>query len=139
MKSVWSSSQIDTGTHETGLVSLAGQAVVETAGQQFTLTPYDALYAPRDSKVRITAGAAGCDLAEISAPVENRYPVQMISYTDVKRDPSLHFTTGGPTAERELNILIGKNVEAGRLLAGVTCSKPGNWTSWPPHEHSKLL
>jgi len=24
-------------------------------------------------------------------------------------------------------------------MAGVTFSTPGNWTSWPPHEHSKLL
>src|SRR3712207_7963885 len=34
---------------------------------------------------------------------------------------------------------IGANVEAGRIMAGVTFSTPGNWTSWPPHEHSKLL
>jgi 5-deoxy-glucuronate isomerase len=38
-----------------------------------------------------------------------------------------------------LNVLIGANVEAGRIMAGVTFSTPGNWTSWPPHEHSKLL
>jgi 5-deoxy-glucuronate isomerase len=24
-------------------------------------------------------------------------------------------------------------------MAGVTFSTPGNWTSWPPHEHSQLL
>jgi len=57
----------------------------------------------------------------------------------LKQDPALHFRAGGPGSSRELNILIGKNVEAGRLLAGVTFSDPGNWTSWPPHEHSKLL
>jgi 5-deoxy-glucuronate isomerase len=38
-----------------------------------------------------------------------------------------------------LNVLIGANVEAGRIMAGVTFSKPGNWTSWPPHEHSRML
>ena len=27
------------------------------------------------------------------------------------------------------------NVQAGRILAGVTFSKDGNWTSWPPHDH----
>ena len=26
-----------------------------------------------------------------------------------------------------------------RLLAGVTFSDPGNWTSWPPHEHAEML
>jgi 5-deoxy-glucuronate isomerase len=24
-------------------------------------------------------------------------------------------------------------------MAGVTFSAPGNWTSWPPHEHANLL
>jgi 5-deoxy-glucuronate isomerase len=62
-----------------------------------------------------------------------------VRFEDVQRDAALHFKTGGPSAERELNILIGKNVQAGRLLAGVTFSKPGNWTSWPPHEHSAML
>ena len=38
-----------------------------------------------------------------------------------------------------MNILIGKNVNAGRILAGVTFSRPGNWTSWPPHEHARML
>jgi 5-deoxy-glucuronate isomerase len=34
---------------------------------------------------------------------------------------------------------MAKNVKAGRLIAGFTCSDPGNWTSWPPHEHAKML
>ena len=24
-------------------------------------------------------------------------------------------------------------------MAGVTFSEPGNWTSWPPHEHAAML
>ncbi len=57
---------------------------------------------------------------------------------DVQADTGLHFAAGGPAAKRELNVLIGKNVEAGRIMAGVTFSEPGNWTSWPPHEHAVL-
>jgi 5-deoxy-glucuronate isomerase len=37
-----------------------------------------------------------------------------------------------------LNVLLGKNIEAGRIMAGLSFSQPGNWTSWPPHEHAKL-
>src|SRR5436853_305172 len=65
--------------------------------------------------------------------------VRHLHYGRVRRDSSLHFAAGGPSCERDLNIVIGKNVQAGRLLAGVTFSKPGNWTSWPPHEHAALL
>jgi 5-deoxy-glucuronate isomerase len=46
---------------------------------------------------------------------------------------------GKQPAERDLNVLIGANVEAGRIMAGVTFSSPGNWTSWPPHEHASML
>ena len=73
-----------------------------------------------------------------SAPVARRYPVQFVSFADVQKDPGLHFKAGGPASERTLNVLLGKNVQAGRIMAGVTFSTPGNWTSWPPHEHAAL-
>ena len=128
-----------TGDHETCLICLKGRAKVEAGGSEFQLGLYDSLYIPRDSGVTVVTLDESCDIAEISAPVENRYPLQHVKFDDVQRDTALHFKTGGPSAERELNILIGKNVQAGRLLAGVTFSKPGNWTSWPPHEHSEML
>jgi len=128
-----------TGERETGLICLRGKAEVATAGQQFLLTPYDAVYVPRDSQVLVTAGAEGCDLAEIAAPVKGTYPVQYVSFAKVKENPSLHFQAGGPNNSRDLNIVIGKNVEGGRILAGVTFSEPGHWTSWPPHEHGATL
>jgi 5-deoxy-glucuronate isomerase len=131
--------QFATGEHETSLICLSGRATVRTGEKSFELSRYDSLYIPRDSEVEVAVAGEACDLAEISAPVEGHYPLQMVAFADVQRDPSLHFKAGGQGAERELNILIGKNVEAGRLLAGVTFSKPGNWTSWPPHEHAAML
>lgn len=129
---------VDTDDRETGLVSLKGEARVAVDGKAFTLKPYDTLYVPRDSRFTVAAGADGCDLAEISAPVTGRYPLQFVAYADVQRDSGLHFSAGGEASRRELNILIGKNVDAGRIMAGVTFSAPGNWTSWPPHEHAAL-
>lgn len=131
--------RVDTGGRETGLVCLKGSASARVEAQSFRLDRYDALYVPRDSTVDLTAGADGCDLAEIGAPVDGRYPVQFVDFDEVQRNPGLHFSTGGPSNQRDLNILIGKNVEAGRILAGVTFSAPGNWTSWPPHEHAAML
>jgi 5-deoxy-glucuronate isomerase len=125
-----------TKTRETSLICLKGTAEVSTRGQSFTLNLYDSLYIPRDSAVEVSGD---CDLAEISAPVENQYPLQFVSFADVKKNSSLSFDTGGNTNKRNLNILIGKNVEAGRLLAGVTFSDKGNWTSYPPHEHASIL
>ncbi len=110
-----------TNEHETGLICLDGGAEVSTEGQTIDLKQYDALYVPRDSEIHVRPDSgSGCDFAEVSAPVANRYPLQFVEFAEV-------------------NVLIGANVKAGRIMAGVTFSTPGNWTSWPPHEHSLML
>ena len=127
----------NTSKRETALICLGGEAEVSAGKDRFTLAKYDAAYIPRESDVTIRGQAA--DLAEFSAEVEGDYPLQVVRYADVRSDPTLHFTPGGPATTRDLNILVGKNVKAGRVLAGFTISDPGNWTSWPPHEHAKML
>jgi 5-deoxy-glucuronate isomerase len=128
-----------TGGMETGLICLKGSATIRVSGVTHTLSKYDSLYVPRDETVEVSAAPGGCDLAEIAAPVSKRHPVQFVSFDAVRKDPGLHFETGGPGAKRDLNVLLGKNVRAGRIMAGVTFSAPGNWTSWPPHEHAAML
>ncbi len=130
---------ITSGEMEMGLIGLRGSATATIDGRSYELGRYDALYVPRDGSVRITPGADGCDLAEVSAPVSKRHPVQFVRFADVQANPGLHFAAGGPSAKRDLNVLIGKNVAAGRIMAGVTFSEQGNWTSWPPHEHAAML
>jgi 5-deoxy-glucuronate isomerase len=129
----------DTETYEVGLIGLSGRAKVRAAGSHWTIGRYDALYLPKGCRVEVAPGPEGCDLAELAAPIDGTYAPAFVSYDDVRENASLHFHTGGPGSSRELNILIGKNVEAGRLLAGVTFSEPGHWTSWPPHEHAEML
>jgi 5-deoxy-glucuronate isomerase len=126
------------GGRETGLVCLSGNAEVKVDSKSYYLGQYDAIYIPRDIQIDVTTESQA-DIAEFSADVEHRYPLQTVSYESVSKDPALHFNTGGPGSTRDLNILLGKNVNAGRLLIGFTFSEPGNWTSWPPHEHAKML
>lgn len=130
---------IATGGHETGFICLRGSATGTVDDTAYALGRYDALYVPRDASVIITPGADGCDLAEIAAPVTKRHPVQHVRFEEVQANPGLHFNAGGPSSRRDLNVLIGKNVEAGRIMAGVTFSEQGHWTSWPPHEHAAML
>lgn len=127
-----------TGALESGLICMAGECTIKAEGQSNTLGQYDSIYIPRDSSVEITTSSS-VDLVECSAEVENRYPLQVVRYADVEKDASLKFKTGGPSNTRTVNITLGKNVEAGRILAGFTTSEPGNWTSWPPHEHATML
>jgi len=126
------------GEQETGLICLSGNGVVKTAGNEYELGQFDAIYIPRDSAIEVTTKTS-VDFAEFSADVKGKYPLKVVRYAEVSKDSAMKFATGSPGSRRELNVLIAKNVEAGRLLAGFTFSEPGNWTSWPPHEHAKML
>jgi 5-deoxy-glucuronate isomerase len=126
------------GNQETGLICLSGKATVKTGQASFEVDQYDSLYIPRDSHIEVSTGSA-VDFAEFSSDVEKRYPLQFVSYADLSKDPTLKFSTGTPGQARHLSICLGKNVQAGRLIAGFTFSEPGNWTSWPPHEHAAML
>jgi 5-deoxy-glucuronate isomerase len=126
------------GEQETGLICLSGDGVVKTGGNNFELGQFDAIYIPRDSAIEVSTKSS-VDFAEFSADVKGKYPLKIIRYAVVCKDPAMKFAAGSPGSRRELNVLIANNVEAGRLLAGFTFSEPGNWTSWPPHEHAKML
>jgi 5-deoxy-glucuronate isomerase len=128
----------ENGTQETGLICLNGTGTVATGGQTFALNRYDALYVPRDSQITVSS-EGDFDLAELASPVEKQYPLQFVKFEEIRKDEALHFIAGKPPTERDLNILLGKNIEAGRIMAGVTFSSDGNWTSWPPHEHENML
>lgn len=127
------------GDRETGLIVLSGEAKVCVAGREIELGKFDSIYIPRDSEIGVST-ATTVDIAEFSADVASRYPLQVVRFADIRQDPTQVFTAGNGTAAcRHLHMAIAKNVQAGRLVAGFTWSEPGHWTSWPPHEHARLL
>jgi 5-deoxy-glucuronate isomerase len=126
------------GDQETGLIVLSGHATVTVDGEKFELGRYDGIYIPRRATIQIATDQKA-DIAEFSADVEGEYPLQVIRYAETVKDPTLKFTAGSPGQQRNLSVVFGRNVQAGRLMAGFTISEPGNWTSWPPHEHAEML
>src|SRR3954471_21879001 len=137
----------ENGQHETALMSMHGGdwqvrvtagGKTETETETYDLGLHDAIYIPRGSSIEVTT-SGDIDLVECSAEVSGDYPLQVVRYAEVLKDPKLRFRAGGASTTRDLNIIIGDNVKAGRIVAGFTRSLPGNWTSWPPHEHTDLL
>jgi len=129
----------NTGSRETGLIVLSGEATVKTTEKSSHLVQFDSVYLPIQTSVDVSTSSS-VDIAEFSADVEKRYPLQVVRYADMQKDPGLVFQAGSGTgASRELHMALAKNIEAGRLVAGFTWSDPGNWTSWPPHEHAAML
>jgi 5-deoxy-glucuronate isomerase len=128
----------DTDARETALLCMRGACSVLVDGAAHALSQYDAIYVPRGSAVEVSSDSE-VDLVECAAEVEGDYPLQVVPYQQVQQNPAQKFTAGGASTSRDLNIVIGDNVKAGRILMGFTKSQPGNWTSWPPHEHTELL
>jgi 5-deoxy-glucuronate isomerase len=127
-----------TEDRETALLCMKGGCRVTVEDTGYDLDTYDAIYVPRGSSVEVST-KTDVDLVECASDVQGDYPLQVIRYADVQKDPTLKFSAGGPSTSRHLNIIVGKNVKAGRIVLGFTRSEPGHWTSWPPHEHTKLL
>ncbi len=130
--------RFDNPGQETGLIVLSGAAIINAGGQSFHLAQYDSIYIPRGASIEVTAKGP-VDIAEFSSDVSGDYPLKFVPYADVTKDPSLRFSNGAAGSQRTVSITLGKNVDAGRLLLGFTVSDPGNWTSWPPHEHAVML
>src|SRR5215212_8178247 len=81
--------RFETNQLETGLVCLKGSATLRAGGETFTVGRYDSLYVPRDASIEVTPGTDGCDLAEVAAPVERQYPVQLVRFADVQKNTEL--------------------------------------------------
>jgi 5-deoxy-glucuronate isomerase len=128
----------ETDRRETALLCMGGRCRVAANGNNYDIDLHDAIYLPAGLAVEVTTDTE-VDLVECSAEVSGSYPLQVVRYADVRESPALKFRSGGPSTSRDLNIVIGENVRAGRVLMGFTRSLPGNWTSWPPHEHSATL
>ena len=126
-----------TEKRETSLLVMRGACKLTINGERYDLGLHDAAYVPRGSAVEVES-QVDTDIVECSAEVDGDYPLQIVRYSDVTADPKLRFRAGGAATSRDLNIMIGDNVKAGRLMVGFTRSLPGHWTSWPPHEHTAL-
>jgi hypothetical protein len=76
---------------------------------------FGGLYIPRDSLVGISTESEA-DVAEFSADVTDTHPTKPVRYAETSQDPGLKFTSDSMSSTRQVNLLIAKNVQAGRLL-----------------------
>src|SRR5579872_1969007 len=121
---------------ETTLLCLHGSGCIMIGGSSYKLERFDGLYISRGMPFEATTDNF-VDLVETSCPTEKTHPVQYVNYEkEVKKSDTLTLHVGAEPYYRDIHKVIAENVEGSRILMGVTMSKPGNWTSWPPHEHA---
>lgn len=127
--------EINTEEQEFNLIVLRGNVTVSADGESSDLEPYDSVYVPRDSRVRLTVAQGNADLVECSAPVSQASGAQVVRFKELEGRHPLHMKVGQEGYIREVFQFVGPQVKAFRLLTGMTFGKPGNWTSFPPHKH----
>jgi 5-deoxy-glucuronate isomerase len=118
---------------ETTLLVLHGSGRVSVGDQTFGVSRFDGVYIPRGEEFRVETDGT-LDIFEGSAPTGQTFPVAHVRYEDIKE--SGHLAVGSEGHYRDIYKVLAENVKGSRLLTGVTMSRPGNWTSWPPHEHA---
>ena len=109
---------------------------VSTSGE--TLEQYDSFYLPGGTGITVTAledsviylGGAVSD-----APGE----VFFMHFNRELPLGDIHQVHGVPPYDREVFFTLPPHVPASRLIAGLSWSRNGTWTSWPPHQHEKDL
>lgn len=120
---------------ETTLLVLSGEGQISVGDEVYDVSKFDGVYVPRN--IPFTVETEGeIDIFEGSAPTEVEAPARHVRFQDIKDDDSMYLKVGTEPAYRDIYKVLADNVDGGKLLTGVTLSKPGNWTSWPPHEHA---
>ena len=120
---------------ETTLVCLHGEGRVTVDDVSYDISRFDGVYVPRGARFTVET-ERGIDIAEASAPVSRATEPAVARYRDIANSPNLTLHVGAEPYYRDIHKILCENVPGLRILAGVTMSKPGNWTSWPPHEHA---
>lgn len=120
---------------ETTLLVLHGSGRVSVDGTTYDVARLDGVYVPRGAEFTVETDGA-LDILEGSAPTELLFPAAHVRHEENRVREGMYLKVGAEPFYREIHKVIAENVEGAKLLTGVTMSSPGNWTSWPPHEHA---
>jgi 5-deoxy-glucuronate isomerase len=129
---------LNTYDKELCLVILSGKWKINISRDEFLCErtsvfdqkPY-AIYLPSDTEFELKAEKEGeIAFCESKGTRDNRKKIVFIKPSDVKER-----FLGRDNFQRIAFDILDETVEAGSLLVGETISKPGNWSSFPPHKH----
>jgi 5-deoxy-glucuronate isomerase len=125
---------------ETVIMCVRGRSLARVGPNVHEMGFQDGLYIPRGCECSIESSERA-ELVEGSAPSEiDRDPV-FSPFSEIERDPVRHRAKGDPHEGtfRDSYVHFGPEFEASRILFGFARIRPGNWSSWPPHEHRSAL
>lgn len=130
--------QFNTNKKEVCLVILSGKWKINIGKDEFNCErtsvfdqkPY-AIYLPSDTEFDLKVEEEG-EIAFCESKESSKKKVIFITPPEVK---ARHI--GGDNCQRTAFDILHEKLEANSLLVGETISKPGHWSSFPPHKHDK--
>ena len=136
--SAGSSFVLDSKQQEMNAACIVGACRVKTEAFDEQMNQYDSFYVTADTQVEILAEE---DLIlYIGAAMDEGYGKPFFRKFDINLPlGEIHQIHGQGVGEREVFMTVNPEAPASRILAGLTWSRNGAWTSWPPHQHEKDL
>jgi 5-deoxy-glucuronate isomerase len=129
----------ETGSHEAALVILGGRCDIASGSQQWQGLGQrgdvfegkaTAVYLAPGRSFSVRALEGGVQIGVCKALADAGGLSQVITPEQVKSR-----TVGAHNWRREVQDIVGADVQAQRLLVGETYNEPGAWSSYPPHKH----
>lgn len=99
---------------------------------------FDSFYIPANNSVKITA-KEDCIFYIAGAKYEGIGESSFRKFDITLPIGDVHQIHGSGVGEREVMFTLAPQDSASKLIAGLTWSREGTWTSWPPHQHEKDL
>ncbi len=98
----------------------------------FTGLP-EALYLPIHSTLAVTADT-DCEFAVAWVAAEREHPARLVRQDEITVE-----IRGGDNFTRQINGIIRPGFDCERLVVVEVYTPSGNWSSYPPHKHDKLI
>jgi 5-deoxy-glucuronate isomerase len=117
---------------------ISGKALLFFYKEEYLLSERDSFYLPAGHHVIIKA-QSNLVIYFGGAPFEGKGEFFVRKYDMSLPAGNIRQVHGNPPYQREVFMTIAQEDNGSRLICGITEGEPGQWTSWPPHQHSKDL
>ncbi|MDD3154958.1 MAG: 5-deoxy-glucuronate isomerase [Victivallaceae bacterium] len=113
---------------------IRGTGKISVDDKVFSFGRFDGIYLPGGTSARFTAESDSVFYFG-GAPFEGKGEVFFRRYDPTLPVGEIHQIHGEKPYRRDVFMTLDHHTAASRLIAGLTWSDEGAWTSWPPHQH----
>lgn len=123
---------------ELAFAMIKGCASIRISEDSYEIRELDSFYLP--AKTQVTIKATEDIFMYVGGAVYEGYGEVFVHHFDAELPVgNVRQVHGEKPYRRDVYMTLGPDVNASRLICGLTWSDPGAWSSWPPHQHERDL